>query len=128
MQKSKMAERHKTTTKGYKLQSDTTCTHKSGYSPIIHQKLLSAFSFSHTVKRDIYSPGMEVPSATNTTAVTVSRSPTVQPKCDAKSPMMAVRRPMTLMDTKKQAQPFQYSVGGTQANRTFQKTVRKCMT
>lgn len=70
---------------------------------------------------------MEVPSATNTTAVTVSCSPTVQPKCDAKSPMKAVRRPMTLMDTKKQAQPFQYSVGGTQANRTFQKTVRKCM-
>lgn len=128
-----MTEGHKTTTK---LQSDTICTHKSGYSPIIHpilktiksSTLLSAFSCSHTVKRDIYSPGMEVPSATNTTAVTVSRSPTVQPKCDAKSPMMAVRSPMALMDTKKQAQPFQYSVGGTQANRTFQKTVRKCMT
>lgn len=78
--------------------------------------------------QDFHSPGIEVPNATNTTAVTVSRSPTVQPKCDAKSPMTAVRRPMTLMETKKQAQPFQYSVGGTQANRTFQKTVRKCMT
>ncbi|KAF3847159.1 hypothetical protein F7725_020187, partial [Dissostichus mawsoni] len=64
----------------------------------------------------------KVPSATNTTAVTVSRSPTVQPKCDARSPMKAVRRPMVLMENKKQAQPFQYSVGGTQANKTFQKT------
>lgn len=71
---------------------------------------------------------MEVPSATNTTAVTLSFSPMVQPKCDARSPMTAVRRPMALMETKKQAQPFQYSVGGTQANRTFQKTVTKCMT
>lgn len=42
--------------------------------------------------------------------------------------MMAVRRPMTIMETMKQAQPFQYSVGGTKANRSFQKIVRKCMT
>ena len=73
-------------------------------------------------------PGREVPKATNTTAVTESRSPTVQPKWEARSPMMAVRKPMTLMETRKQAQPFQYSVGGTQANRTFQNTVTKCMT
>lgn len=70
---------------------------------------------------------MEVPRATNTTAVTESLRPTVQPKCEAKSPVTAVRAPMREMETKKQAQPFQYSVGGTKAKRTFQKTVRKCM-
>lgn len=31
------------------------------------------------------SPGTEVPSATNTTAVTESLRPTVQPKCEARS-------------------------------------------
>lgn len=72
-------------------------------------------------------PGTEVPRATNTTAVTESLRPTVQPKWEAKSPVTAVRTPMREMDTKKQAQPFQYSVGGTKAKRTFQKTVRKCI-
>ena len=43
-------------------------------------------------------------------------------------PMTAVRSPIMQMETKKQAQPFQYSVGGTKANKTFQKTVRKCLT
>lgn len=33
------------------------------------------------------SPGTEVPSATNTTAVTESLRPTVQPKCEARSPV-----------------------------------------
>lgn len=73
------------------------------------------------------SPGTDVPSATNTTAVTESFSPIVQPKCDAKSPVTAVSTPISEMETMKQAQPFQYSVGGTKANRTFQKTVRKCI-
>lgn len=73
------------------------------------------------------SPGTDVPKATNTTAVTESFRPIVQPKCDARSPVTAVRTPMSDMDTMKQAQPFQYSVGGTKANRTFQNTVRKCM-
>lgn len=72
-------------------------------------------------------PGTEVPRATNTTAVTESLRPMVQPKWEAKSPVTAVRTPMREMDTKKQAQPFQYSVGGTKAKRTFQKTVRKCI-
>ncbi|TNN76731.1 hypothetical protein EYF80_012980 [Liparis tanakae] len=98
-----------------------TLTHTCGF------RALLIFSLGGT-RAHPRSPGMEVPSATNTTAVTVSRRPTVQPKCDARSPMKAVRRPMELMETRKQAQPFQYSVGGTQANRTFQKTVTKCMT
>lgn len=72
-------------------------------------------------------PGTEVPRATNTTAVTESLRPTVQPKCEARSPVTAVRTPMREIETKKQAQPFQYSVGGTKAKRTFQKTVRKCI-
>lgn len=43
-------------------------------------------------------------------------------------PMIAVSSPIMQMDTTKQAQPFQYSVGGTKAKRTFQNTVRKCIT
>lgn len=73
-------------------------------------------------------PGTEVPSATNTTAVTESFRPMVHPKWEARSPMNAVRRPIMRMETMKQAQPFQYSVGGTKAKRTFQNTVRKCIT
>lgn len=75
----------------------------------------------------IHLPGSEVPSATKTTAVTESLRPTVQPKCDAKSPITAVKTPMTLIDTMKHAQPFQYPVGGTQANRIFQKMHNMCM-
>lgn len=70
---------------------------------------------------------MEVPRATNTIAVTESRKPTVHPKWEARSPMTAVRRPITQMETMKQAQPFQYSVGGTKAKKTFQNTVKMCM-
>lgn len=79
------------------------------------------------VRADKHPPGTEVPSATNTTAVTESLRPMVQPKWQARSPVTAVRTPMREMETKKQAQPFQYSVGGTNAKRTFQKTVRKCI-
>lgn len=68
-----------------------------------------------------------MPSATNTTAVTESFRPTVQPKWEARSPVTAVKMPIREIDTMKHAQPFQYSVGGTKANNTFQKTVRKCM-
>lgn len=77
--------------------------------------------------RTLHQPGMEVPRATNTTAVTESLRPIVHPKWEARSPVKAVRTPMSEIDTKKQAQPFQYSVGGTNAKSTFQKTVRKCM-
>ncbi|KAG7264727.1 hypothetical protein CRUP_025905 [Coryphaenoides rupestris] len=69
---------------------------------------------------------MEVPRATKTTAVTVSLRPTVQPKCEARSPMTAVSMPMTMMEMTKHAQPLQQSVGGTKANRIFQKTVTMC--
>lgn len=56
--------------------------------------------------------GTDVPSATNTTAVTESFRPMVQPKWEARSPMKAVSRPIMRMETMKHAQPFQYSVGG----------------
>jgi len=39
-------------------------------------------------------PGTLVPRATKATAVTASLRPTVQPKWDATSPMMAVRQPI----------------------------------
>ena len=45
----------------------------------------------------------------------------VQPKWDARSPIMAVKKPMTEIDTMKHAHPFQYLVGGIKANRIFQK-------
>lgn len=78
-------------------------------------------------KNPHYLPGTDVPRATKTTAVTVSLRPTVQPKWEARSPIMAVKKPMTEIDTMKQAQPFQYCVGGTQANRIFQKTHNMCI-
>lgn len=44
---------------------------------------------------------MLVPRATNTMAVTESLMPSVQPKCEATSPMTAVTSPMQMMDTTK---------------------------
>lgn len=46
-------------------------------------------------------PGTLVPSATNVMAVTESRTPTVQPKCDAKSPIKAVSMPIHIIDNTK---------------------------
>ncbi|RNA39435.1 hypothetical protein BpHYR1_021453 [Brachionus plicatilis] len=60
-------------------------------------------------------------------AVTLSLRPTVQPKCDAKSPITAVRIPMIMIETTKQAHPPQISVGGTKANSTFQNKETKCI-
>lgn len=51
-----------------------------------------------------------MPSATNVIAVTASSRPTVQPKCDAKSPMTAVRIPIQTMDDTKQRYPEHISV------------------
>lgn len=50
-------------------------------------------------------PGILVPRATNTMAVTESLMPSVQPKCEATSPMMAVTTPMHNMDTTKHKYP-----------------------
>ena len=55
-------------------------------------------------------PGTEVPRATKVMAVTVSLRPMVHPKWAATSPTKAVRTPIPNMDTKKQAQPPQYSI------------------
>ena len=44
-------------------------------------------------------PGTLVPSATNAMAVTASFKPTVHPKCEAKSPITAVRTPIPNMET-----------------------------
>lgn len=70
---------------------------------------------------------MLVPRATNVIAVTESVSPMVHPKCDAKSPIKAVRPPMKMMATTKHAHPPHKSVGGQVAKMIFQKIVRKCM-
>lgn len=47
------------------------------------------------------SPGILVPKATKTMAVTESLMPKVQPKCDATSPMTAVTMPIHKIDTTK---------------------------
>lgn len=54
-------------------------------------------------------PGMLVPSATNTIAVTASFIPNVAPKCEAMSPMTAVTTPMQNIDTTKHRYPFSIS-------------------
>lgn len=46
-------------------------------------------------------PGILVPSATNTMAVTESFIPSVHPKCDATSPMTAVTTPIEKIETTK---------------------------
>lgn len=68
-------------------------------------------------------PGKLVPKATKEIATTLSARPTVQPKCEAKSPVIAVSIPIIIMATEKHAQPPCISVGGTNANRIFQKRV-----
>jgi hypothetical protein len=57
-------------------------------------------------------PGTDVPRATKVMAVTVSFSPTVQPKWAATSPTSAVNTPIRMIETKKHAQPPQYSRSG----------------
>lgn len=52
-------------------------------------------------RRCRHSPGMLVPRATNTMAVTESLIPSVHPKCDATSPITAVTTPIEKMDTTK---------------------------
>lgn len=47
------------------------------------------------IRQNTHSPGTEVPRATNTTAVTESFRPTVQPKWEARSP--ATRQTNTSM-------------------------------
>ena len=51
------------------------------------------------------SPGILVPNATKHMAVTASRIPNVQPKCDATSPITAVTRPIQIMETTKHKYP-----------------------
>lgn len=52
-------------------------------------------------------PGTDVPIATKLIAVTASFSPIQQPKCEAKSPTIAVNKPITNIDVTKHAQPPQ---------------------
>lgn len=52
---------------------------------------------------------MLVPNATKTMAVTASFTPTVAPKWDATSPIIAVTTPMQKIDTTKQRYPLNKS-------------------
>lgn len=56
-----------------------------------------------------YIPGILVPSATKTIAVTPSLIPKVAPKWDATSPITAVTNPMQIMDTTKHRYPLKIS-------------------
>ena len=61
--------------------------------------------------------GTEVPSATKVMAVTLSSTPTRQPKMVAKSPITAVRMVMKPRAIQKASQPPKMDGGATQANR-----------
>lgn len=62
------------------------------------------------IKQTVKLPGTLVPNATKVTAVTESFKPTVQPKCEAKSPITAVRHPMKIIETTKHKYPEYMSV------------------
>lgn len=80
---------------------------------------LSAYFSLMAAARLANKSGKDVPSATKVMAVTVSSSPTKQPKMEAKSPMKAVRIPITAKDTKNVNQPPQILTGGTIANNIY---------
>jgi hypothetical protein len=54
---------------------------------------------------EILLPGILVPRATNTMAVTESLIPNVQPKCDATSPIIAVTTPIERIEITKHKYP-----------------------
>ena len=114
---------------------------------MIFPMALSAYFSLMAAARLANKSGKDVPSATKVMAVTVSSSPTKQPKMEAKSPIKAVRMPITAKDTKNVNQPPQILTGGTIANNiyrekrlefldpsltigtrivTFQQNVKKC--
>lgn len=59
--------------------------------------------------------GRDVPNATNVMAVTASFKFTKHPKMLAKSPIIAVRTPMSTKDAKNVSHPPRKPVGGTRA-------------
>jgi len=68
--------------------------------------------------------GRLVPSATNVMAVTLSLRPTKQPNMPARSPTMAVSRPISASETKNANQPLRIDGGGTNANNSCNKYSR----
>lgn len=68
--------------------------------------------------------GTDVPKATSDIAVTESFKPIVQPKCEDKSFMSAVKSPIIIIETIKQSQPLYRVGGGTHANTTLQNSVK----
>lgn len=69
--------------------------------------------------------GKDVPRATKVIAVTDSSISITQPKTSAISPTKNVTRPMKARETKNAALPSKMPIGGTRANKTFQKIVVK---
>jgi hypothetical protein len=67
------------------------------------------------------SPGILVPKATNTMAVTESLIPNVQPKWDATSPIMAVTIPIQRMEITKHKYPPAMSIWGERGRDVDQK-------
>lgn len=55
-------------------------------------------------------PGILVPKATKAIAVTVSLRPKVQPMCEDRSPITAVRNPISRMDIMKATYPSKMSI------------------
>jgi hypothetical protein len=72
--------------------------------------------------------GREVPMATNVIALTDGSIPSTHPTSPATLPTTPVRIPIKAKATMKEGHPPPYLVGGTRANRIFQKMVAKCIT
>lgn len=85
--------------------------------PVTFPIALSAYFSCLAAAMEAKRSGSDVPNATNVMAVTASIRPTRQPKILAKSPIIAVRTPMTPNDTKNVNQPPRKPVGGTAAKR-----------
>ena len=79
---------------------------------------LSAVFSWHAACLEAKRSGTEVPRATKVMAVTLSLSPTRQPKMEARSPTIAVRTVISASAEMKASQPPQIWAGGTKAKRS----------
>ena len=83
--------------------------------PVTLPMALSAVLSAVAAAFDAKVSGNEVPKATKVMAVTLSLRPTRHPKMPARSPTMAVKRPIIPRETKKQGQPPPIPAGGIKA-------------
>mmetsp|Transcript_60634 Transcript_60634/g.141250 ORF Transcript_60634/g.141250 Transcript_60634/m.141250 type:complete len:202 (+) Transcript_60634:405-1010(+) len=91
--------------------------------PMMLPMELSAVSSCCAAVFDVNVSGRLVPRATSVMAVISSGMPAQQPRRLATSPTRAVKRPMKMSATQKQAQPPTKMGGGTSENTSFQRSM-----